>query len=73
VTAKFAVNNKIHSTTKMFPFIVNYSRKLRMEVDIRRKRKSREADRVCRKNEKYLERGWSSIEKNSGRNEVTSR
>ena len=57
----------------MFPFIVNYSRKLRMEVDIKRKRKSREADRVCRKNKKYLERGWSSIEKDSERNEATSR
>jgi len=39
VTAEFAVSSKTHSTTKMFLFIVNYSGKLRMEVDIRRKRK----------------------------------
>ena len=39
MTAKFAVNNKTHLATKMSLFIVNYSRELRMEVDIRRKRK----------------------------------
>ena len=30
VTAKFAVNNKTYSTTKVFPFIVNYRRELRI-------------------------------------------
>ena len=37
--AEFAINNKIHSATKIFLFIVNYSRKLRMRADIRRKEK----------------------------------
>ena len=36
---KFAVNNKIHSVTKVSSFAMNYSRKLRMEVDIRKKGK----------------------------------
>ena len=37
--AEFAVNNKVHSTTKIFPFMSNYSRELRMGGDIRRKGK----------------------------------
>jgi len=39
VSAKFTINNKTHSTTKVSPFIVNYRRKLRMKVDLRRKEK----------------------------------
>ena len=37
--AEFAINNKIHSTTKVSPFMVKYRRELRKGVDIRRKRK----------------------------------
>ena len=29
-SAEFAVNNKVHTTTKVSPFIANYSRELRM-------------------------------------------
>ena len=36
--AKFAVNNKMHSATKVSLFIVNYDRKLRMEANIRKKK-----------------------------------
>ena len=43
VSAEFVVNNKVHLTTKMSLFMVNYSRKLRMKVDIRRKRKMEKA------------------------------
>jgi len=39
VTAEFAVNNKTHSVTKVSPFMANYSRESRMEVDIKRKSK----------------------------------
>jgi len=39
VTAEFAVNNKVHLATKVLSFIANYGRELRIEVDIRRKRK----------------------------------
>jgi len=35
----FTVNNKTHSMTKMSPLMTNYSRELRMEVNIRRKGK----------------------------------
>jgi len=39
VSAEFVINNKIYSTTKVSPFIANYSRKLRMGIDLRRKGK----------------------------------
>jgi len=39
VTVEFAVDNKIYSATKVSLFMANYDRKLRIEIDIRRKRK----------------------------------
>ena len=39
MTAEFAINNKTHSGIKVFLFIVNYGRKLRIGVDIRKKEK----------------------------------
>ena len=41
-TEEFAVNNKIHSATKVLPFIANYGKELRMGGDIRRKGKATE-------------------------------
>ena len=35
--AKFAVNNKIYSVTKVSLFMANYGRELRIGADIRRK------------------------------------
>ena len=37
--AEFIVNNKVHTTTKVSPFIANYSRELRMGEDIRKEEK----------------------------------
>ena len=42
-STEFAVNNKTHSATKISLFMANYKRKLRMEVDIRKKRKVEKA------------------------------
>ena len=39
MSAEFVVNNRVHSATKISLFMTNYSRKLRIEVDIRRKEK----------------------------------
>ena len=39
VSAKFTVNNKTHLTTKVSLFMANYSREMRMGVDLRRKGK----------------------------------
>ena len=52
--------------------MANYSRKLRIEVDLRGKRKNREDNRVCGKNEKSVRRGWDSISESTGRNEEAS-
>jgi len=41
--AEFALNNKVYSTTKISPFMVNYGRELRMGGDIRRKEKMEKA------------------------------
>ena len=37
--AKFAVNNKVYTATKMSSFMANYDRELRMGGDIRKKEK----------------------------------
>ena len=37
--AEFVVNNKIHTATKVLPFIANYRRELRIGADIRKKGK----------------------------------
>lgn len=36
---EFVINSKTHLVTKILLFIANYERELRIEVDIRRKRK----------------------------------
>ena len=43
VSAEFAVNNKVHSTTKVSPFMENYGRELRIGRNIRRKEKMEKA------------------------------
>ena len=47
--AEFAVNNKVHSATKVSPFIENYSRELRMGGNIRRKGKVEKAMEFVKK------------------------
>ena len=37
--AEFAVNNKVHTATKVSPFMANYGREMRMGGDIRKKGK----------------------------------
>ena len=39
VLVKFTVNNKEYSATKVSPFMENYDRKLRMEANVRKKKK----------------------------------
>jgi len=38
-SAEFAVNNKVHTTTKVSPFMANYEKEVRMKGDIRKKGK----------------------------------
>ena len=37
--AEFAVNKKVHTATKVLPFMANYGRELRMGGDIRKREK----------------------------------
>ena len=37
--AEFAVNNKVHTATKVLPFMANYGKEMRMGGDIKRKEK----------------------------------
>jgi len=48
VLAEFAVNNKVHTATKVSPFMANYGKELRMEGDIK-KREDGECNRICGK------------------------
>ena len=64
-SVEFVVNNKIYSAIKVFLFMVNYGRELRMKADIRRKEKvektiefaermKKEAGAVLRKAQKEM-------------------
>jgi len=70
--AEFAVNNKVHSMTKMSPFMANYRRELRMEVDIRKKGKVEKATEFVERLKK-ARKSRSSIEKDTGGDEKICR
>ena len=53
--AEFAVNNKIHSTTKVSLFMANYGREVRMERDIRKKGKVESATEFVERMKKVHE------------------
>ena len=68
--AEFAVNNKVHTATKVLPFMANYGKELRIGGDIRRKGKvesatvfvermkkvQKEAETVLRKTQKEMKK-----------------
>ena len=56
-SAEFVVNNKAYSTTKVSPFIANYGRENKNSSRFEEKRKGRESNGVCRKDEKGARRG----------------
>jgi len=61
--AEFAVNNKIHSATKMSLFMANYSRELRIEVDIRKKEKVEKAMEFVENMKKVLNKVVTALRK----------
>ena len=63
VLAEFAVNNKVHSKTKMSPFMKNYSRKLKIEVDIRRKGKMEKATEFAERIKKIQKEAGVALKK----------
>ena len=62
-SAKFTINNKVYSTTKMSPFMVNYGRELRIEVDIRKKEKVEKATEFAERMKKIQEKAEVALKK----------
>ena len=61
--AEFAVNNKVHSTTKVSPFMANYSRELRMEGEIRKKGKVEKATEFVEKLKRVQEEVGAALKR----------
>ena len=68
ISIEFAVNIKVYLATKIFFFITNYERELRMEVDIRRK-----SNKVCNKNETNPEGSQNSTKMSIRRDKEISK
>ena len=63
VAAEFAVNNKIHTATKVSPFMANYGKELRMGGDIRRKGKVENAMEFVQRMKKIQEEAEAALRK----------
>ena len=63
VSAEFAVNNKIHTATKVSLFMVNYRRELRMRGDIRKKGKVESAMEFVERMKKVHEEAGAALKK----------
>ena len=62
-TAEFVVNNKVHSATKVLPFMVNYGKELKMGADIRRKEKVEKAIEFAERMRKVQEEAGATLKK----------
>ena len=62
-SAEFAVNNKVHTATKMLSFIANYGRELRMGGDIRKKGKVERAAEFVERIKKVHEEAGAALKK----------
>ena len=61
--AEFAVNNKIHTATKVLPFMANYKRELRMRGDIRKKVKVEKVTEFVERMKKIYEEAEAALKK----------
>jgi len=62
-STEFAVNNKVHTATKMSPFMATYGRELRMGGDIRKKGKVESAMEFVEKLKKVHEEAGAALRK----------
>jgi len=62
-SVEFAVNNKVHTATKVLPFIANYRRELRMEGDIRKKEKVEKVTEFVERMKKVYEKAGAALKK----------
>ena len=61
--AEFTINNKIYLTTKVSPFITNYSRELRMGIDLGRKEKVKKIMEFAKRMRKVQEEAGVVLKK----------
>ena len=61
--AEFAINNKVHTATKVLPFMANYGREMRMGGDIRRKGKVESATEFVERMKKVHEEAEAALKK----------
>jgi len=62
-SAEFAVNNKVHTATKVLSFMTNYERELRMGGDIRKKGKVESATEFVERMKKVYEEAGAALKK----------
>ena len=60
-SAEFAVNNKVHTATKMLPFMANYRRELRMGRDVTKKGKVESAMEFVEKMKKVHKKAGAAL------------
>ena len=63
VMAEFAVNNKVHTATKVLPFMANYGREMRIKRDIRKKGKVENATEFVERMKKVHEEAEAALRK----------
>ncbi len=61
--AEFEVNNKVHTATKVLPFMANYGKELRMGGDIRGKGKVKSATEFMERIKKVHEEAEAALKK----------
>ena len=66
--AEFTVNNKVHTATKVLPFMANYGKELRMGGDIRRKGKVERMKKVHEEVEAALKKTQKEMKRYMDRN-----
>ena len=61
MSAEFAVNNKVHSATKLSLFMANYRRELRIGADIRKKEKVEKVTEFAERIKKVQEEAGAAL------------
>jgi len=61
--AEFAVNNKVHTATKVSPFMANYGREMRMGDNIRKKGKVEKAGEFAERMKRIHEEAGAALKK----------
>ena len=63
VSAEFVVNNKVHTATKVLPFMANYGRELRIRGNIRKREKVEKATEFVERVKKVHEEAGVALKK----------